>query len=335
MCTRRIVVPGLLWLLLGPALARGEGEPLPRYRVLHEVEGMSNHVYALALGPAGEVAVGDCDGLLRVLAPDARSWRLTVQPAAEGHQRCLFSGAVRFDQAGERLFAGDKEGRLQVFGSERGELRHAVAAHRGAVMGLALAPDAASLVTAGKDGRVLRWDLAQLTSSVVAARDRSIVSIAFTSSGNLALGEGATLEGSRLAVLDPRGALRAERLIPEAFVSDVAPGPRGTLLVSTSRGEVLVFPSDALGEPLRVLPRPAPRALANGIALHPGGRICAVAYRVRPRGLLVLWDLERGEELQRFELFFHVVDAALWSREGSRLVVCGASSSLAVLGPDP
>ena len=331
----RRVLPALVWLLLGPGPVLATDEALPRYQVLHEVQGMSNHVYALALGPAGEVAVGDCDGLLRVLAPDARTWRLTLQPAQEGHQRCLFGRSVAFDRTGQHLFAGDSQGRLQVWGAERGELRRSLAAHRGAVMGLALAPDGASLVTAGKDGRVLRWDLAHLTSSVVAERDRNVVSVAFTSSGNLALGEGADPRGGRLAVLDPRGALRAERLVPQAFVHDVEPGPRGTLLVSTSRGEVLVFPSDALEEPLRVLPPPTPRALANGIALHPGGRVCAVAYRVRPNGLLVLWDLERGEELQRFELFSHVVDAARWSRDGTCLVACGASTSLAVLGPAP
>lgn len=63
-------------------------------------------------------------------------------------------------------------------------------------------------------------------------------------------------------------------------------------------------------------------------------RACAVTYRVGPSGLLVLWDLERGEELQRFELFFHVADAALWSRDGSRLIACGGSTFVAVLAPE-
>lgn len=38
--------------------------------------------------------------------------------------------------------------------------------------------------------------------------------------------------------------------------------------------------------------------------------------------------------MQRFELFFHVADAALWSRDGSRLIACGGSTFVAVLAPE-
>jgi WD40 repeat protein len=147
---------GSIAVLQGPALS-------PRHPSLR-LTSARGAATALAISPRGGLlAAGYADGTLAWF--DLQQGTLRGPPRAPGGQAVT---ALAFSRDGARLYSGRFDGSLHVVDADRGDpLCQAAAgspAHADALTSLSLRPQGDLLASAGRDGRVILWDVSAGTA---------------------------------------------------------------------------------------------------------------------------------------------------------------------------
>ena len=108
--------------------------------------------------------------------------------AASGHETVgqLYAElhAVAYAPGGKLVATAGRDGLLLVWDAETGQLRHRLAAHRGAALALAFAPGGGTLASGGEDRVIRLWDLAsgRLLRALAGHRD-AVCALAFAPDG--------------------------------------------------------------------------------------------------------------------------------------------------------
>jgi WD40 repeat protein len=333
-----------------PALKGGQViEMVQEFRLLSKLEGLTNHVYGLAFSLDGtRVAAGDTDGYAVVWSfPSGKRLASFSAALEEGEDVSIFH-AMAFSHDGTLLFAGDDLGRVHIW-DIRGKRRlKVIRAHgkkgdrkfRLAVDDLALSPDGTSLATCGSDGQVRLWSVPDGKAiKTIRKHRRAVEALAFTPDGQRLVVGDIDTRVLEISLKDGKVLAQHKPLKGDSMLGGLAVGRGGETVVSQGyhgRTRLLSRPGlkvkGALGPPEARDEDVDFRG--NDLALHPAGRILAVAYRHSNAdfGLVVLWDLKTEKELKRFEIFNTVADNVRFSPDGRYLIAAGAETWVAVFG---
>lgn len=332
-----------------PAQPDATVELVKGFTLIAKLEGLTNHVYALAFSSDGKrVAAGDANGFADVWRFPEGKPLASFSAGLEEDEDVGVSHAMALNQEGTVLFAGDDLGRVHIWDIARDKTLKVIRAHGRSVNdvdvwsvgGLDLAPDGRTLATCGSDGQVRLWSVpgGEPVATILKHR-RALERVAFAPDGrSLIVGD---IDGRLQEITVQGGEILAKR----------APGKEDSMLGGlTVEGTGKIVVSQCYRGPTRVFARPGLKEVrsfgppkpgkdkgeyrGNGIALHPDGRVLASAYRHShaDHGLVVLWDVTTGEELKRFEIFFAVADNVRFSPDGRYLIAAGAEKWVAVFG---
>lgn len=155
-----------------------------------------------------------------------------------------------------------------------GRLLRTLPGHQDWIRTMAFAPDGLTLLTAGSDRRILRWDLAAERWSLFASEEASIEGIAFAPDGSLVAAVGFE---SSLRLYDARtGQTRVELPCPCADLRAVAFSADGRYLAAGGRsGQLLVWERRA-DEWRSVALGPVHQQRIQAIEFLPGGQLISV-----------------------------------------------------------
>jgi WD40 repeat protein len=271
----------------------------------------------LALAAEGKLlAVGCGDGSVRL-------WGLGTEKAAE---RGVLKGpggwvyGVTFSGTGHTLASAGADGAVRLWDVGTGKERGTLEGHIGPVTGLAYAPNNQWLATGSSDGTVRVWDLPGKPKQRFEVRGHLSVpyGVAFAPDGT-ALASGGSDRTTRVWSLT--GTEPSQRSLfkgDNVAVYTVAYAPDGKTLAAAGAG-----PAVHLFDPVSGRDRGATSGLPHGLISHvefaPAGRQLLVT------GLkdVVLWDLDRGREVRRFEGQKSPVTGTAFAPDGRRFLTGG------------
>jgi hypothetical protein len=304
--------PDLFEALL-TTLARLAPEDVPVHRYHQDA------VRAVAASPASsQVVTGSDDGTVGLFDPGAADGR----PTKLGDPGSEIRSVVWVD-GGARLAAGSLDGAIRIWDASARELDvRMVDAHGSGVS--AIAARGETMASAGLDGKVALWGLAEPGPPTVlqpAGRGR-VNALVFTRDGLLAAGT----EEDGLLLWDPRGPERAPRVyVSGRRIRSVEIGPDGTLAAGTTRGPVLLWLAGLGSEPVQLQGH---ASAVTSLSFAPDGRRLASASL---DGSVRLWDV-RNPDQKPIELLGHSgwVWAVAFLADGETLVSGGADRSVRV-----
>jgi WD40 repeat protein len=257
----------------------------------------------------------------------------------EGHPGEINGFALTADE--ERLFVGDRTGKLHIWDFRMGEKRKSIRAHSGPIRRLIPSHDGGSLITASADQTLKLWNLnswKQITQfnghvevvtsvALVPGRDE-IVSSSFdgtlirweTARGSLLARYGSIIDEDAAPVATPIDWTTLDRHI--TWARDVIVPPLGDRIISAgNEGVVLIWDLDS-GRVVERLPGNAGPIMC--LALSPDGtRLLAGCYKK----VLSLWDLTRGELVQQIAHDSGTPAAVAFSPNG-RLALSGGADGI-------
>ena len=319
------------------------------FGLVSKLKGLTNHVYGLAFSADGKrVAAGDTNGFAEVWSFPEGKRLASFSAALEKEEDVSLFHAMSFNREGTLLIAGDDLGRVHIWDIASRETLKVIRAHgrkddpkyKLSVDDLALSPDGRTLATCGSDGQVRLWSVpsGEPIETILRHR-RAVEGLAFAP------------DGQSLVVVDIDGRVQEIQIEGGKLLARCRPGKDDSMVGGVTidgTGEIVV--TQGYRSPTRVLSRPGLKEVrtfgppkgkndregyrGNDLALHPAGRVLAVAYRHSDadHGLVVLWDVTTGMELKRFEVFFAVADNVQFSPDGRHLIAAGADRWVAVFG---
>jgi WD40 repeat protein len=165
----------------------------------------------------------------------------------------VVTGIAIRPQAAEAAVVGDDH-IVHLVDLSDGRLLKTLPGHQDWIRTLAFSPDGQSLITAGSDRRILKWDLSTQRWSILATGDASIESIAFSPDGQRLAAVGFE---SQVRIFDVRtGRALATLDCPCADLRAVGFSPDGRRLAAGGRsGELLVW--EAAGDRWKQISRAA------------------------------------------------------------------------------
>lgn len=288
---------------------RGSGQ------LVQTLDGPGDALLALAVSPDGaRLAAGSAAGAIRLFDLEVNKLK---EQLAGGPQGVL---ALAFSADGQRLVSGDREGALRLWKlSGKRPRAQVVAAHRGAVNAVVIAPDSATIISGGEDHLVRRWSLSDGAPLGDSLQVGAAVSALSLSRGELlAVGD---LDGLttiwRLGVRAPLWMVRDEALGKVvAAVSGLtfAPEP-ARLAVAASDGLLRVWNLPGLSLTTSIKDH---EAAVTALDFSPDRRHCLTAASDRS---LRVYDLASGRVLYQVRELDAAVVAAAFAPPGEVTVL--------------
>ncbi|MGI8602457.1 MAG: c-type cytochrome domain-containing protein [Verrucomicrobiales bacterium] len=270
------------------------------------LKGHNGAVFGLAFRPDG-----------RLLASASADRTIKLWDVASGERRETLNqplkeqNAVAWTADGSRLFAAGADSRWRTWDiSAEGRettnpLREAVFAHEGAILAIALSPDGRQLATAGSDGSVKLWGVAdgKLLRELEKQPDWP-QSLAFIIGNGIVVGRSdgnlGVFNAETGAVLKPPAPV-ARRIEPWALQS-------GSLLSARITGEHLIDLTELKTSDSRLTAKLASQANPSEVSLE------ISAASDLPRGTYQLWLANAGGETAK--LAVHVDDVVvIWAKD--------------------
>ncbi|MFN2142522.1 MAG: WD40 repeat domain-containing protein, partial [Candidatus Promineifilaceae bacterium] len=242
------------------------------------------------------------------------------------------AGAMRFvalSPDGDRLIAAFANAGLLVWDFATGDLLHHFP-YEGGVFAVAYHPQNGSVLTGGLGNvRTINPQTGEIVRTN-SAHNSSIVDLVITADGKRAV---TTAVDGIVRLWDLQEGQVVRRFVePNALLFEVALSPDArTVLVGSTDGTATLFDAQT-GEEIRQLVDDQP---ITAVAFSPDGRkaLTGGGYRMAQKiesGHIILWDLETGEEIRRFEGHPYVVFDVEFSPDG-RLVVSSGSGAVVIL----
>jgi len=267
-------------------------------------------VTTVAVGPAGNIAVGTVDGRVRLVDPvskaaaalplgvrNAAVWQVAFSPDGR-----LLAVAVDPNGGGDGFYVQQRQGEVQLWDvGSRSRVGRKIAPGAGSVVAVAFNRDGTLLAT-GSGGRLDLWDVATQAhrGKPMRVSDDGILSVAFDPGGRLVAGGGATGPARVWRVADQRPAF-PPLTGHTGFITGAAFDPSVTFLATTTHlgatrlwdpATGLAYGDELVGSPRWLGPR-APSIdlpfLGLRNAFSPDGKLLAVAG-VEVLGML--WDVD-------------------------------------------
>jgi WD40 repeat protein len=302
----------------GKFLLTGSGDPalkvwsLPDGKEVKNFAGPNGHkqlVLAVAVSADGtQFASGGSDNTARV-------WDF---PSSKHLREFLTSDqprAVAVSPDGKRLAGGSKDGKVRVYNTDDGKQLYEVAAHTGAVTGLAFSPNAQVLVSAGADSTLHYFNAPDgKPLARFAAHTGAVTGLAYSPGNNLVFTTGQD------------GTLRFWSTPPVASRSLAAPFKDAlTALALSPDGAQVVVASDKLvrvaalanGQTTRELTG-APAAVGV-VAASPGSALVAAGSDRR----VLVWQTKDGKLLGQAVAHTGAVTGLAFNPAGNQLVTAG------------
>jgi WD40 repeat protein len=329
----RAFVESVAWSPDGSKLASGSGGNVviiweaETGEQLLTLEGHTGQVMSLAWSPDGaRLASGSWDNTVVVWDVELGEWLLTFElhtDAVEG---------VAWSPDGSRLASASRDGTVIVWDAETGKRLHKLADHTDFVESVAWSPDGSRLASASWDGTVMVWD-AETGERLLTFEGHT------TAVGSVAWlpGRDATLVsasyGGAAIVWDAETGQQMRALEGHTgAVIGVAWSPDGTMLASGSvDGVVRVWavhdPGSAeVAALLRTLE--GPPDVGDGVAWSPDGtRLASASW---DDNVVIVWDVETGEQLLTLQGHADDVRGVVWSPDGSKLASGSADQTVIV-----
>jgi serine/threonine protein kinase/WD40 repeat protein len=257
----------------------------------------------------------------------------------EGHPSEINGFALTADE--ERLFVGDRTGKVHIWDFRMGEKRKTLRAHSGPIRRLILSRDGGSLITASADQTLKKWNIdtgkqvtqfnghVEVVTSValVPGRDE-IVSSSFDGTlirwemarGNILARYGSIIDEESAPPATPIDWTTLDRHI--TWARDVIVPPPGNRIMSAgNEGVVLIWDLDS-GRVVERLPGNAGPIMC--LALSPNGtQLLAGCYKK----VLSLWDIARGELVRQIPHDSGTPASVAFSPNG-RLALSGGADGL-------
>jgi WD40 repeat protein len=150
-------------------------------KVIRSLRGHRGQVSALAFSPDGRwLASGEVSETAtgsKANSKAGKSDHIILWDAAAGTELLRIPAplthALIYTADGERLVSGDRFGKVHFWDADSGKKLHTIAAHEGAVFGLALSPDGTRLVTASEDSSASVWQIALTPASATVRKKRA------------------------------------------------------------------------------------------------------------------------------------------------------------------
>jgi WD40 repeat protein len=257
------------------------------------IPGHAKGAGCLALAGDGRLAVGCGDGAIRLWAlGDKAGDRGTLK----GHGNWVYS--LTFSDTGHTLASAGNDYVARLWDVATGKERAALEGHINPVTAIAYGPKNQWLATGSSDGTVRVWDLAGRPKQRFEVRGHLSMpySIAFAPDGTSLASGGAdyTARVWSLTGAEPkeRSLLKGDGIVIYA----VAYSPDGKTLAAAGGGPKVRLYDPVLGRDRGAI-KDLPHSQVTQLAFAPAGRHLLIA------GLkdIVLWDLDRGREVRRFD----------------------------------
>lgn len=181
--------------------------------------------------------------------------------------------SLHFLRDGSLLVAGG-DGAIEQRNAETGAATFDFRGHTDAVTGLAIRPDESELISAGTDGKLIVWNLANRSVAGRILRDEAspIDELALAPQGDQAA---ALLSSANRVILYHFITRKAVNIdVSGRGITSIAFLPSGDLLLGGSNGTVTVFTTERLQ---RNLVKAFPDAAVQHLAVSPGGQWLATA----------------------------------------------------------
>ena len=292
------------------------------------VEGHSERVREVAFTPDGKRAVSaSYDGTL-ILWDVATGEVLRV---FEGHEGKVASVAVSAD--GRYVLSGGQDQTARLWDLETGEELLQLQGHGNWVKSVAFSADGQRALTSSDDATVRLWDLATGEELLRFSGHTDFVEEATFSPDESQI-LSASGDGT-LRLWDVYNGAELRRFLGHtAGVVDVAVSPDGTTALTAEFDHLIRIWDVASGEQIGVFDKHT--AFPTVLAFSPDGRLAlsgdaaGTDYESTEDDVLLLWDVQTGEIVQRFVGHADWVQAAAFSPDGKTLVTGGKDTWIIV-----
>ena len=205
-----------------------------------------------------------------------------------------------FNSDGTRFASCSLDQTVRLWDGVTGQLIATLKGHNGRVNCVAFSPNGKQLVSGSEDHTVRLWDVADgAPLAVLNGHAASVDSVAYSTDGSRitsAAGDG-TIRFWDARMGECNGILRGHT----SFVYSVALHPDGERVASAGwDGTVRIW--DATTGRQTSLLNHGENTIVSSVAIHPAGRLLAT----RTREFICLWDVESGQELQRWSAPFDI-----------------------------
>jgi WD40 repeat protein len=246
--------------------------------------------------------------------------RVTIEPQPvflRGHVGDV--SRVAFVSDGSHALSSGQDGTLRLWDLERKALTRTIRAHDGPVMGLAVSPDGRRALSSGRDRRLRLWDLG--TGQVLRQTEGhapGVEAVAFSPDGHRVMWSNGD-RTVRLWDVEAWTELKRVEQDQSQSVAELAFAPDGHRAVFGCQGGDVQLVDWETGE-VRHL-RGHTKGV-YGVAYSPAADRHQVAT-ASDDGTLRLWDVDRLEEIRRFEGHTRAVGFLAFSGDGRRFLSSG------------
>jgi WD40 repeat protein len=214
---------------------------------------------------------------------------------------------IAFNSAGTRIASSSMDQTVMLWDGATGQALATLKGHNGQVHCVAFSPNGKRLISASQDHTIRLWDGDSGESlAVLTGHTASVIAAAFSADGSRIVS--ASSDGSvriwDVSMVENHGILRGHG----AFVYSVAFSPDSERVVTAGWDGAVRIWDATTGTQQSGLDH-GKNMIAVSVAMHPAGRM--IATRVRKieshaNDAVVLWDLETGQELQRWHAPAHM-----------------------------